>query len=191
MHGGSGSKASRASPARSHREPGGASILNAARQLAHNLRQLTAHTMSERSNSGGPRRAASVRESTPAPYGTAFSAESVRRGLSVRALDHLAQLLQVDRAELGRVVGVSLRTLQRKAGEKERLGPSASDRLARVRRILDLATDVLGEQAKGARWLTSRSRALAGEVPLHMLDTDMGTQRVEQELHQIEFGFPF
>jgi hypothetical protein len=28
-------------------------------------------------------------------------------------------------------------------------------------------------------------------VPLQMLDTDMGTQRVQQELHQIEFGFPF
>lgn len=108
----------------------------------------------------------------------------------MRALDHLAQLLQVDRGELARVLGVSLRTLQRKAGENQRLGPAASDRLARVRRILDLATGVLGEPAKGARWLTSVSRALGGEVPLHMLDTDMGTQRVQQELHQIEFGFP-
>lgn len=109
----------------------------------------------------------------------------------MRALDHLAQLLQVDRAELARVLGVSLRTLQRKAGENQRLSPAASDRLARVRRILDLATAVLGEQAKGAHWLTATSRALGGEVPLQMLDTDMGTQRVQQELHQIEFGFPF
>ncbi|MDE2052797.1 MAG: DUF2384 domain-containing protein [Gammaproteobacteria bacterium] len=108
----------------------------------------------------------------------------------MRALDHLAQLLRVERPELARVLGVSLRTLQRKSGENERLGPAASDRLARVRRILDLATDVLGEQAKGAHWLSSKSRALGGEVPLQMLDTDMGTQRVQQELHQIEFGFP-
>jgi putative toxin-antitoxin system antitoxin component (TIGR02293 family) len=109
----------------------------------------------------------------------------------VRALDHLAQLLAVDREELAQVLGVSLRTLQRKAGEHQRLGPGPSDRLARVRRILDLATHVLGEQTKGARWLTSSSRALGAEVPLHMLDTDIGTQRVQQELHQIEFGFPF
>jgi putative toxin-antitoxin system antitoxin component (TIGR02293 family) len=121
----------------------------------------------------------------------AFSPEHIRRGLPVRALDHLAQLLQVDRVELARLLGVSLRTLQRKAGENQRLGPGASDRLARVRRILDLATEVLGEQSKGARWLTSSSRALGGDVPLHMLDTDIGTQRVQQELHQIEFGFPF
>jgi putative toxin-antitoxin system antitoxin component (TIGR02293 family) len=106
-------------------------------------------------------------------------------------MDHLAGLLKVDRVELAAVLGVSLRTLQRKTGENRRLGAAASDRLARVRRILDLATAVLGAEAKGARWLTSRSRALGGEVPLHMLDTDMGTQRVQQELHQIEFGFPF
>lgn len=145
--------------------------------------------MSERPHNGS-RRTPGVRESAPAPYVSAFSPEQVRRGLPVRTLEHTAALLHVDRAELAGLLGVSLRTLQRKGAGNERLDPAISDRLARVRRILDLATDVLGEQGKGARWLTSRSRALGGEVPLHMLDTDMGTQRVQQELHQIEFGFP-
>lgn len=131
-----------------------------------------------------------VRESTVA-YGAGISRDQVRRGLPVRALDLLARQLQVDRSFLASVLGVSLRTLQRKAGGNQRLSAAASDRLARVRRILDLATEVLGAQEKGARWLRSRSRALGGEVPLQMLDTDMGTQRVQQELHQIEFGFPF
>lgn len=157
--------------------------------MAYNIRQLAPHVMSERSRNDH-RQPARVRDSASAPYVSAFSLEQVRRGLPVRALDHLAQLLRVDRAELARVLGVSLRTLQRKAGENERLSPAASDRLARVRRILDLAADALGEQAKAAHWLTSRSMALGGEVPLQMLDTDMGTQRVQQELHQIEFGFP-
>lgn len=146
--------------------------------------------MNERSHGERRRPPAGVRESA-APYVTTFSPEQIRRGLPVRALDQLAQLLQVDREILAKVLGVSLRTLQRKAGENQRLGAAASDRLARVRRILDLATDVLGEQEKGARWLISKSRALGGEVPLWMLDTDMGSQRVQQELHQIEFGFPF
>lgn len=131
-----------------------------------------------------------VQESAPAPYVPAFSPEQVRRGLPVRALDHLAELLRVDRAELAGVLGVSLRTLQRKGAGNDRLDSAVSDRLARVRRILDLAASVLGEQAKGAHWLTSKSRALGGEIPLQMLDTDMGTERVRQELHQIEFGFP-
>ena len=119
-----------------------------------------------------------------------ISAEQVRKGLPMKALDDLARLLNVDRALLADILGTSIRTLQRRAGESERLGAVASDRLARVRRILDLATHVLGESDKAAHWLTSESRALGGEVPLHMLDTDIGTQRVQQELRQIEFGMP-
>jgi putative toxin-antitoxin system antitoxin component (TIGR02293 family) len=158
--------------------------------MAHNLRQLTADSVTTRSPTDRDRQP-SVRESAPAPYETAFSPEQVRKGLPLRALDQLARQLRVDRAELATVLGVSLRTLQRKTGENQRLGAGASDRLARVRRILDLATEVLGEPEKSARWLTSKSRALGGQVPLRMLDTDMGTQRVQHELHQIEFGFPF
>jgi len=125
-----------------------------------------------------------------APAGGTISAEQVRKGLPMKTLDDLARLLNVDRALLADILGTSIRTLQRRAGESERLGAVASDRLARVRRILDLATHVLGESDKAARWLTSESRALGGEVPLQMLDTDIGTERVQQELRQIEFGMP-
>lgn len=190
MPGGSGSSATTATLGLFRPDLHRGAGLERSRHMAHNLRQLVLQ-MNERSNSDGPRRTAGVKESVSAPYVAALSRESVRKGLPVRALDHLAQLLRVDRAELAGILGVSLRTLQRKAGEHQRLGAAASDRLARVRRILDLATRILGEQAKGARWLTSKSRALGGEVPLHMLDTDIGTQLVQQELHQIEFGFPF
>ena len=120
----------------------------------------------------------------------ALSVELIRAGLPMSALEELAKDLKIERALLAEILGVSIRTLQRKAGVNERLGPAASDRLARVRRIYDLATHVLGEVAKAALWLTSRSRALNGEIPLHLLDTDLGAQRVQQELHQIEFGMP-
>lgn len=146
--------------------------------------------MKEKSYRGGRSPPAGVRDSAT-PYAAAISPDQVRKGLPVRALDQLAGQLQVERSLLATVLGVSLRTLQRKAGENQRLSAAASDRLARVHRILELATEVLGAQAKGARWLSAKSRALDGEVPLQMLDTDMGTQRVQQELHQIEFGFPF
>lgn len=118
-----------------------------------------------------------------------FSVEQIREGLPIQALDEVAATLQVDRAVLAEVLGTSLRTLQRKTVGSDRLGPAASDRLARIQRILGLAKHVLGRTEKAARWLTSQSRAL-GEVPLRMLDTDIGTQRVQNELHAIEFGMP-
>lgn len=119
-----------------------------------------------------------------------MSVEQVRKGLPVRALDDLAGTLGVERTELARILGTSVRTLQRKEEASDRLGPAASDRLARIARIHELASHVFGDPAKASAWLTSESRAL-NDRPLRMLDTDIGTQRVQQELRQIEFGMPF
>jgi putative toxin-antitoxin system antitoxin component (TIGR02293 family) len=115
----------------------------------------------------------------------------VREGLPLSELSEVAGLLQIDRGQLAVILGITIRTLQRKAEADERLGAAASDRLARVKRIHELATHVLGEPEKASHWLTSASRPLGGEVPLTMLDTDIGTQRVQQELREIEFGMPF
>jgi putative toxin-antitoxin system antitoxin component (TIGR02293 family) len=114
----------------------------------------------------------------------------VRAGLPLAELDGMAKVLGIDRGQLARILDTSLRTLQRKAESDARLGPAASDRLARIKRIHEFATHVLGEPDKASRWLTTPSRGLAGEVPLHMLDTDIGTQRVQQELREIEYGMP-
>jgi putative toxin-antitoxin system antitoxin component (TIGR02293 family) len=114
----------------------------------------------------------------------------VRAGLPLAELDKVAEMLGIDRSQLAILLDTSLRTLQRIAESDGRLGPAASDRLARIKRIHELATHVLGEGEKASRWLTSASRGLGGEVPLEMLDTDIGTQRVQQELREIEYGMP-
>ena len=107
---------------------------------------------------------------------------AIRKGLPAGRLDKMAQL---------RILGVSPRTLQRKRVHAERLSPAASDRLSRVDRIYTLAVDVFGDGQKAAAWLKRPSRALASELPLKLLDTDAGTQQVEQELRQIQHGFVY
>lgn len=114
----------------------------------------------------------------------------VREGLPISELNSLANVLQLSREQLAAILGVTTRTLQRKAEANDRLGPVASDRLARVQRILLLATEVLGSGEKASRWMTAASRPLEGQLPLQLLDTDIGTQRVEQELYQIKYGIP-
>lgn len=138
-----------------------------------------------------PRLALSPR-STRAAAKSALSKRiaEVREGLPLAEVDHLAQVLGIDLGLLADILDTSLRTLQRKAESDGRLGPAASDRLARIKRIHELAAHVLGESDKASRWLTSASRGLGGEVPLQMLDTDIGTQRVQQELREIEYGMP-
>jgi putative toxin-antitoxin system antitoxin component (TIGR02293 family) len=103
----------------------------------------------------------------------------------------MAHLLAVDRALLLQILGVSQRTMQRKQVLSDRLSPAASDRLSRIDRIYALAVEVFGDGEKAAQWLKRPSRALANESPLKLLDTDAGTQHVERELRQIQYGFAY
>jgi putative toxin-antitoxin system antitoxin component (TIGR02293 family) len=100
-------------------------------------------------------------------------------------------MLSVDRSVLLRVLGVSERTVQRKHVTSGRLSQAVSDRLSRIDRIYALALDVFGDKQRAAAWLKRSSRALGNEVPLQLLDTDAGTERVERELRQIQYGFVY
>ncbi len=130
------------------------------------------------------------RESAPTPT-PSHVIETVRKGFHTERLDKMAQTLSVDRAVLLGILGVSERTLQRKYRSSDRLSPGASDRLSRVDRIFGLATEVFGSKERAVQWLKRSSRALGNEVPLELLDTDAGSQRVERELRQIQYGFVY
>ena len=117
--------------------------------------------------------------------------DAVRKGFPAEQLERTARILSIDRAILLRVLGLSERTLQRKHLASARLSPAASDRLSRIERIYALALDVFGDRQKAILWLKRPSRALGNELPLKFLDTDPGTQRVERELRQIQYGFVY
>jgi len=112
-------------------------------------------------------------------------------GFPAESLDLMVEHLKIDRLVLLRILGISGRTVQRKHQLAERLSPSASDRLARIGRIFELAVEVLGNEDKAAEWLKRPSRPLGNEAPIELLDTDAGTQQVERELRQIEYSFAY
>jgi len=113
--------------------------------------------------------------------------ELVRRGLPFASLTATADRLHLGRDEISSVLLVPERTLSRRKKE-ERLQPDESDRLFRFARIAAQTLDVLGDWDKASHWLRQPNRALGGEPPLHLLDTDAGTQRVEQLLGRIAHG---
>jgi putative toxin-antitoxin system antitoxin component (TIGR02293 family) len=111
-----------------------------------------------------------------------------REGLPVHTLTLLAHQLSVERKTLARVVGISSRTLSRRLAKNERLSAEESDRTVRLARIIALATDTLGDAHKASSWLQTPNRALDGQNPLDLLDTDTGARSVETVLMRIEYG---
>ena len=114
-------------------------------------------------------------------------AEAIREGLSYRSLEHVLSSDDLEPTEAYELVG-SRRTLMRKKKERAKLSPAESDRLARVVRIIARAEEALGDREKAHRWLRKANRALSGQRPIDLLDSDAGTRMVERILGRIEHG---
>lgn len=118
-------------------------------------------------------------------------AEFVREGLPVSALAHVVRTMKGwagTQEEVLELVGPS-RTLERKLHDGARaLKPGESDRLARMVRIVVRAEEAIGSPDKAHRWLRKPNRALGGQAPLALLDSDAGAVAVEHVLGRIEHG---
>jgi putative toxin-antitoxin system antitoxin component (TIGR02293 family) len=111
-----------------------------------------------------------------------------REGLPVATLPMLAEELAVERTKLAQVVGISERTLSRRLGGQARLSAEESDRTVRLARMFAMTADVLGSSKKASLWLKAKNRALDGQRPLDLLDTDTGARTVETVLGRIAYG---
>lgn len=110
----------------------------------------------------------------------------IRRGLPVGAVQFVLDSRRLTLAELDQIV------LPRKTlANRRRIGnltPEQSDRLIRVARVLAAAEETFGNQEKAGAWLRRPTRALVGECPLHLLDTDEGAREVTALLGRIGHG---
>lgn len=113
--------------------------------------------------------------------------EAVREGLPYESLATVIEKLGIKGDKVAEVIQLPLRTIARRKKEK-RLEPDESDRVVRLARIWTLAAYVLGSEQKASAWLHERNRALGGNPPLDILDTDIGTRQVEEVLGRIEYG---
>lgn len=112
---------------------------------------------------------------------------ALKSGLPVSAFEKLRSSLDVSKAELATVIGISERTLARrlKAGN---FNAEESERIYRVARLLARATEVLESEAEAVGWLKTPKRHLRETTPLLFADTEVGAQTVERLLGRLEHG---
>lgn len=115
--------------------------------------------------------------------------DGVRQGLPASVIDRLAEEYRTTNAEIARVLGISRATAQRKRSTAGTLlDPVHSDRALRLARTLSLARNVLENDDNAAAWFKEKNRALHGERPFDMLDTEDGAEQVVTILQRIEHG---
>jgi putative toxin-antitoxin system antitoxin component (TIGR02293 family) len=112
----------------------------------------------------------------------------IRRGLPPDALESVARQMDMSSLAAAQAIGLARRTIARRLQTRETLDPEQSGRVVRLALVFVQAKTVLGSLEKARRWLGKPNRALGGEAPLTMLDTDIGAQAVFEELGRIEYG---
>jgi putative toxin-antitoxin system antitoxin component (TIGR02293 family) len=115
-------------------------------------------------------------------------AGAIRAGLPAAALESFVLRTEFDTEWVTALLGMSPRTWARRKAQAQQLTPVESDRLYRLAHAVARATDVLGSRDKGVRWLRKPNRALGGEAPFNLLDTEIGEEQVLAVLDRIEHG---
>jgi putative toxin-antitoxin system antitoxin component (TIGR02293 family) len=124
-------------------------------------------------------------------FGRVIAPEHVRvveAGLPVKMLRVIMRDYGLTISDLAKVIAPR-RTLDRRLKAGERLTVEESDRLARLMRLLDIATDIFKDREWVRDWLLRAKPVLGNRVPLDLIATDAGGRLVEEELLQIKYGF--
>ena len=112
---------------------------------------------------------------------------AIREGFPQGVVAEVMQASGLTLRELAKSLDLSSRSLQRRR-RQGRLAPHESDRLYRLARIVVLAKHYLGDAEAASRWLQRPNRALGGDSPLDLLDTELGARAVENVLGRIAYG---
>lgn len=113
--------------------------------------------------------------------------EEIRAGLPLAYFDRVQRRLGIGMAELAEVVGIPMRTLQRRR-EEGRLSKEESDRLDRLENLMDRAEEVFGSGEAMRQWFTRPQLGLGGLRPLDLADTSAGSRELLNLLGRIDYG---
>lgn len=123
---------------------------------------------------------------SPALTDRLTTARAVRAGLAMAevAAHEKEGLIDIDALI---EAGAMPRRTWNHAKKQGRLGQTAAQRVVRYIRIAEMARDVFGAE-KADIWLKRPTKALDGDSPLSLLDTDEGARAVEMLLGRIGHG---
>jgi len=112
--------------------------------------------------------------------------DRVREGLGLSELDAIVDALGLDQPALQDVLGVSVRTLQRRRKQGDALTAAESDRLWRLLHIWQRSRTAFASDDAARSWLKTPHGLLDGETPLERLDTEPGLREVEDLLTTLD-----
>lgn len=110
----------------------------------------------------------------------------IRDGIPGASLGYTAEVLDITKNEMCKLLHISPRTARRKV--LSRLNIGKSDHLVQIAKVFQRCIDVFGNREKALRWVKSPNYPLGNQIPLDMMDTNEGIDFVQDALTRLESG---
>ena len=111
----------------------------------------------------------------------------IKEGIATKSVNYFLKHTNLTKKQLGKLIHVSTRTLQRNDPGKK-LDINSSERLLQLARLFYKGEEIFGSTDRFGKWLESPNLALGNKKPIDFLETGLGSELVMDELLRIDFG---
>jgi putative toxin-antitoxin system antitoxin component (TIGR02293 family) len=112
----------------------------------------------------------------------------MRSGTPARTVPGIAANLGISQDKLFELLRLPKSTVKGRISSDGKLSATEQDRVYRAEKVFARAVQVLEDEAAAKAWLSRANRSLGGELPLALLDTEVGYELVLDTLGRIEYG---
>lgn len=116
--------------------------------------------------------------------------EMIEKGLPSQNIIKFVESIDLlnDKRIVVKVIGMSQRTLYRRAKNPEPLTAEQGSRTWRFAETLTKAEDVLGDPEEAQRWMNTPAMGLEGRKPIDLITTQVGYELVDDFLTRMDYG---
>ena len=124
----------------------------------------------------------------PVPLSSRFNyIRAIEIGLTKINFDHLKAYTNLSLETLSELIGITPRTIQRKAGP-DHFKASISEKMLELADLYSFGYHVFGDKEKFQKWIESPIKSLDGFKPLNLIYNHYGLELVRDELGRIQYG---
>jgi len=114
--------------------------------------------------------------------------EQIKEGFSAGLVPAFRMTFNLQERNVEILMNASISTLERRRREHKKLDSVASERLDRIAAVYALAEDVFESREAAAQWMSKINKALGGDAPIMLCETEIGAKQVRRVLQALEWG---
>jgi putative toxin-antitoxin system antitoxin component (TIGR02293 family) len=112
----------------------------------------------------------------------------IKHGFSAHLFRAVRHTFNLEEPSLALLLNASISTLERRVREHEVLDTVASERLDRIASVSHQAEEVFENRDAAAQWMSTPNKALGGDAPILLCETEIGAKQVRRVLQALEWG---